>query len=97
MLLKNHSRRGERNPFSAALKKRDAQARFEVAHLLRDTGLRNPEAVRRAAEAARFGDREEIAEVADFHRLVHRGENNVEPNRQMQSVRSFFSCSCSCS
>ena len=73
VLLENLAGRSEQDAFSASLKKRNAQAGFEVAHLLGDTRLRNPEAIRRAAEAAGFRDRQEIAEVADFHRVVHRG------------------------
>src|ERR1700741_2199125 len=83
VLLKNDSGRSEKNAFAAALKKRNAQPGFQIAHLLRDARLRNPEPVRRAAEAAGLGHGEEIAKVADFHRLAslgNRGSRLDKPN-----------------
>src|SRR2546423_1242437 len=70
MLLKNQTSRGQQDAFSPALEKRDSQARFDVAHLLRDGGLRNSEPVRSATKTTRFGDRQEIAEVADLQGIV---------------------------
>ena len=84
VLLENLTGRGQENAFSASLKERDPQAGLEIAHLLRNARLRNPETVRRAAEAARLGNRQEIAEVADFHRLVHGGRHDGRRNLKRQ-------------
>src|SRR5581483_2567314 len=72
VFLENLSARRKQNAFSAALEKRDAQLRLEIAHLLRDARLRDAEPIRRAAETAGLGDSEEVAEVPDVERIVHR-------------------------
>ena len=57
--------------FPAPLKEVDPEGRFEVAHLLRNVGLGETEAVRGAAEASRFRDREEVAEVPNLKGIVN--------------------------
>jgi hypothetical protein len=71
VLLKNQTSWSEQNPFPPALEQRHAKTRFQIPHLLRNTGLRNSEPVSRAAKASCFGDREKIAEVADVQWLRH--------------------------
>ncbi len=58
--------------FAAALEQRDAQARLQIAHLLGNARLGNAEPVRRAAETAGLGHGEEVAQMADFQRIMHR-------------------------
>ena len=67
VLLENQAGGSEQDSLSAPLEERDAQSRFQVAHLLGNAGLRNAEAVRGAAEAAGFRHCEKIAEMANFH------------------------------
>jgi hypothetical protein len=73
MLFKNVTGVGEEDAFAAALEKVDPKGGLEIAHLLRDVGLRNPEPVGGAAEAARFRDREEIAQMPNLKRIVNHG------------------------
>src|SRR3982750_2050280 len=47
MLLEDNARGSEQNPFPAALKKGDSQRRLQIAHLLRDTRLRDTQSIRR--------------------------------------------------
>jgi hypothetical protein len=65
MFLKNQTAWSKQNSLPAALKQGHAKSRFQIPHLLRDTRLRDSQAVSRPAEVPRFGDREKIAEVAD--------------------------------
>ena len=73
VLLEDQSRRGQKNAFAAALEQGDAQARLQIAHLLGNARLGNSEPVRRAAEAAGLGHGEEVAQMADFQRIVRHG------------------------
>jgi hypothetical protein len=85
VLLKNQTAWSEQNPFPTALEQRDAKARFQIPHLLRNTRLRNSEPVSRAAKASRFGNREKIPEVANVERLQHGRRNIVRRTWEMQS------------
>ena len=75
VLLKNQAGRGEENAFSPPLKERHTKAGLQVAHLLGNARLGNSETVRRAAEAAGFGHRQEVAQMPDLERVVHRQRN----------------------
>jgi hypothetical protein len=85
VLLKNQTSWSEQNPFPTALEQRDAKTRFQIPHLLRNTRLRNPEPVSRAAKASRFGNREKIPEVANVQWLRHGKRNIVRRTWEMQS------------
>ncbi len=56
--------------FPRRWKQRNSQRRFQIAHLLGDAGLRNTEAVGRAAETPGLRDCEEITQVANLKRVV---------------------------
>src|SRR6478672_6680265 len=71
VLLKNQTSWSEQNPFPTALEQRDTKSRFQIPHLLGNTRLRNSEPVSRAAKASRFGNREQIPEVANVKWLRH--------------------------
>ena len=77
MLLEDQSARGEQGSFSAPLKERHAQPFFEIAHLLGNARLGNPQAIRRAAETPGFRDGEEVAQVADLKRVVLHDEQTL--------------------
>jgi hypothetical protein len=86
MLLKNVARGGKQDPFSAPLKKINPQDCFQVAHLLGNIRLRNPQPIGRPAETAGFGHGEEITQVANFERIVsHRFSNKTLARRETQS------------
>jgi hypothetical protein len=76
VFLKNLTGRGEQDAFSAALKERDAQARFQIPHLLGYARLGNAEPVRSATETAGLGHGEEIAQMAEFQRIVRHGSRS---------------------
>src|SRR5207302_4564572 len=82
VLLKNQPARGQQDSFSTALEKRHAEFRFEIAHLLGDAGLRNSQAIRRAAETAGFRDSEEVAQMSNLKRVVHGWQRDAA--RKMQ-------------
>jgi hypothetical protein len=48
----------------------DSQLLFHPVQRLAERRLRNTELVGRAREAARIDDREEVADVPDFHKLA---------------------------
>jgi hypothetical protein len=46
---------------------------------LRNTGLGDSEAIGRPAETTRFGDGQEVTQVPDFKRIVHRDQILGDP------------------
>jgi len=53
------------------LEQRHPKGGLQIAHLLREGGLRNSEAVCGAAEAPNLGHGEKIAQVAQLHGIMH--------------------------
>jgi hypothetical protein len=74
VLLKNQSCRCEQNTFAPALKERDAKAGLQVTHLLRNARLGDSKAISRPAETPRFRHGQEVTQVPDFKRIVHRDQ-----------------------
>jgi len=72
MLLENQSFRRKQNAFSPTLKERHPKTGFQITHLLGDTWLRNAQAIRRATKATGLGHGEEVAQVTDLYRVLHR-------------------------
>ena len=70
VLRKDLASRREENAFAFALEKRDPQRHLEIAHLLRDIRLRDPEPVGGATKTARFLDREEVTQMPKLERIV---------------------------
>ena len=91
MFLKDKSSGSEQNSFSPALKKRDAQGRFQVSSLLRNTRLRNAKPVRRATEAARLGHSRESRGCAGLRASARVGYSGGAGQMQLGS---FFARSC---
>src|SRR4051794_3159956 len=71
VLLKDQAFRSKQYSSSPALKERNTKTRFQVAHLLRHTRLRNAKTIGRPAETARLGHSEEVAKVPDRERDLH--------------------------
>ena len=61
------ARLGEDEAAAGASEQRDAELRLELAHLLRDGGLREVERARGGAEGAVLGRGEEVLELLDRH------------------------------
>jgi hypothetical protein len=59
MFLKNQACGSQQNAFSPTLEQRHPKGGLQIAHLLREGGLRNSEAVCGAAEAPNLGHGEE--------------------------------------
>ena len=83
MLLEDETGGSEEDSFSFPLKKRHAQACLQIPHLLRNTGLRDAEPIRRATEAARFRDREEVAQMSNGERIVRHREEQLISRREL--------------
>jgi hypothetical protein len=77
VLLKNQAPRSEQNMFASTLEQGDAQACLQITDLLRDAWLRYSQPVRRAAKTSGLGYGQEVAQMADIERLVHRDLNIV--------------------
>jgi hypothetical protein len=75
MLLKNQASWSQQNMFASTLKQGDAQARLQVTDLLRDAWLGYSQPVRRSAKTSGLGYGQEVAQMADIERLVHRDLN----------------------
>jgi hypothetical protein len=85
VLLKNHAWSRQQNAPSLALKETHSKRGFQVAHLLRDAWLRNTQAIGRAAKATGLSNSQEVAEMPDFERIVHRDKYLlVDPGGQEQ-------------
>jgi hypothetical protein len=61
------SRVGQDDAAVEAVEKRLAQFRFQFLDLLAERGLGDVAAFGRAAETSRFGDRDEIGQLVNFH------------------------------
>src|SRR6266446_4291379 len=79
VLLKNQTSRRKQNPLSTALKQRHAKTRLQISHLLRNTRLGNSEPVSRTAKAPRFRHGQEVTQVSDFKRIMHRDQILGDP------------------
>jgi len=58
---------GERDAAAGAIEQADAQLTFKPLDLLAERGLRDGQTLGCAAEMKGFGERDEIAEMAQFH------------------------------
>lgn len=68
LLEKSSSRRRKLHPPAGPHKESGFELPLEIADLLAERGLRNPEPVRRGGEAQFFGDGHEITQVPQLHR-----------------------------
>src|SRR6267378_5805249 len=75
VFLEDQAGGSEEDALAPALEERHPQSRFQVAHLLGNARLGNPEAVRGAAEAAGLSYREEVTQMANLQRVVHCGKH----------------------
>src|SRR5438034_8431002 len=87
VFLKNQAGGSEQDPFASTLEQGNSKARFQIAHLLGDGGLRNSKPVGRAAKAARLGHRQEVVQMANLRRIrCHRGSSMT--SRALPTQRS---------
>jgi hypothetical protein len=77
MALENLADGSEKDPFPVPLKQWDAQARFKVAHLLRDVGLRNAQSICRPAKASCLRNGKEIAQMTDFDWVLNHSQESL--------------------
>jgi hypothetical protein len=67
-LLQEHTPRvGQRDVLPATVEQFRADRFFELTYLLAERRLRGPNSGRRTREAKLFGDRNEVAQMSEFH------------------------------
>src|SRR5690242_19421960 len=74
MFLEDQAGRRKQHAFPASLKESKTEPGLQVAHLLRDARLGNAKTIGGAAEVARLGNGQEIPQMTDINRIVHKAQ-----------------------
>ena len=74
MFLEDQAGRRKQHAFAASLKESKTESGFQVADLLRDARLGNTKTIGGAAKVARLGHGQEIPQMTDLNRIVHKAQ-----------------------
>src|SRR6266446_5912438 len=79
VLLEHQTCRGQQDAFSMTLKEGHPKTCLDIAHLLRDTRLRNSQMISSAAKTTSLGNRQKISQVPNINRIVN--HRDISPLR----------------